>query len=128
MKRGDSDYQAALEAVVDILKDRARSSCKPMTYGDLSAQLIARHHDVPAHQGPLPFLLEDASVQESPDGRKPLISALVVLQDELRPSTGFYKLARRPPYAATRTGDNDTIWIMELEALRREYSVSRLAE
>ncbi|WP_043687376.1 hypothetical protein [Streptomyces xylophagus] len=89
MKRGDSDYEAALEAVVDILKDRARSGCQPMTYGDLSAQLIAGRHDVPAHQGP-----------------------------------GFYRLARRPPYAASRKGDNDTIWIMELEALRREYHVS----
>jgi hypothetical protein len=124
VKRGDSDYEAALEAVVDILKDRALSGCEPMTYGDLSAQLIAGRHDVPAYQGPLPFLLEDASVQESPDGDKPLISALVVLQDERRPSTGFFKLARRLPYAATRKGDNDTIWIMELKALRREYNVS----
>ncbi|WP_331732755.1 hypothetical protein OG613_48545 (plasmid) [Streptomyces sp. NBC_00015] len=122
MKRGDSDYEAALEAVVEILKDRARNGCQPLTYGDLSALLLAGHHAVPAHQGPLPFLLEDASVQESPDGHKPLISALVVLQDELRPSTGFFKLARRPPYAATRKGDNETIWIKELEDLRRQYN------
>ncbi|MFJ9580679.1 hypothetical protein ACIRQF_30350 [Streptomyces sp. NPDC101191] len=124
MKRGDSDYAAALQAVVEILKDRARSGCRPMTYGDLSALLLADHHAVPAHQGPLPFLLEDASVQESPGGDKPLISALVVLQDELRPSTGFYKLARRHPYAATRKGDNETIWINELDALRREYNTN----
>ncbi|MEW2522314.1 hypothetical protein [Actinacidiphila alni] len=124
MKRGDSDYEAALQAVVEILKDRACSGCRPLTYGDLSALLLANHHAVPAHEGPMPFLLEDASVQESPDGDKPLISALVVLQDELRPSTGFYRLARRPPYAATRQGDNETIWINELEALRREYGTN----
>jgi len=124
VKRGDSDYEAALEAVVEILKDRARNGCRPLTYGDLSALLIADHHAVPAYQGPLPLLLEDASVQESPDGRKPLISALVVLQDELRPSAGFYKLARRPPYGTTRKGDNEAIWLKELEALRRVYTTS----
>ncbi|MFF3547523.1 hypothetical protein ACFYXD_37540 [Streptomyces platensis] len=48
----------------------------------------------------------------------------MVLQDELRPSTGFYKLAGRSPYAATRKGDRETIWLKELEALRREYSAS----
>ncbi|MFF4696457.1 hypothetical protein [Streptomyces chattanoogensis] len=48
----------------------------------------------------------------------------MVLQDELRPSAGFFKLARRPPYAATRKGDNESIWVKELEALRREYNAS----
>ena len=124
MKRGDSDYEAALQAVVEILRDRARSGCQPLTYGDLSALLLAGHHAVPACQGPLPFLLEHASVQDCPDGDRPLISALVVLQDELRPSTGFFKLARRPPYAATRKGDNESIWVKELESLRREYNAS----
>lgn len=122
MKRGDSDYQAALEAVVEILKDRARSGCRPMTYGELSAMLISAQHQVPAYQGPLPFLLEDASVQESPVGSLPLISALVVVQDGRRPSVGFYKLARRAPYL--RKGDDVAIWINELQALQREYGTS----
>ncbi|MEW2084223.1 hypothetical protein [Streptomyces sp. NPDC005283] len=106
VKRGDGDYQAALDAVVEILQDRARNGL-PLTYGELSAMLISAQHQVSAYQGPLPFLLEDASVQESQGGRRPLISALVVLQDEKRPSAGFYKLAKRDPYL--RKGDDTTI-------------------
>ncbi|MER5465902.1 hypothetical protein ABT010_35645 [Streptomyces sp. NPDC002668] len=107
---------------MEILQERARSGCRPLTYGKLSAMLISAQHQVPAYQGPLPFLLEDASVQESQGGRRPLISALVVLQDEKRPSAGFYKLAKRAPYL--RRGDDLAIWINELQALQGEYGTS----
>lgn len=119
MKRGDREYGEALQRVVKILKDRARNGCQPITYGELSAQLVSAKHSVPAFQGPLPFLLEDASEQESPDGSRPLISALVVLQDEGHPSAGFYTLARRKPYL--RSGDDLSIWINELHDLERWY-------
>ncbi|MFF0066665.1 hypothetical protein ACFYRC_35170 [Streptomyces sp. NPDC005279] len=55
VKRGDGDYQAALDAVVEILQDRARNGCRPLTYGELSAMLIRAQHQVPAYHGPLPF-------------------------------------------------------------------------
>ncbi len=61
----------------------------------------------------MPYLLEDASVQESPDGSLPLLSALVVLKETGRPSGGFFKLARRAPYQ--RSGDDTELWIRELE-------------
>lgn len=46
----------------------------------------------------MPYLLEDVSVRESPDGSLPLLSALVVLMDSGWPSNGSFKSARRTPY------------------------------
>ncbi|WP_327247196.1 hypothetical protein [Streptomyces sp. NBC_01320] len=63
----------------------------------------------------MPYLLDDASVRESPDGSSPLLSALVVLKDTGRPSSGFFKLARRAPYAWS--GDDALLWTRELQDL-----------
>ncbi|WP_329362069.1 hypothetical protein [Streptomyces sp. NBC_01483] len=68
----------------------------------------------------MPYLLEDASVRESPGGSLPLLSALVVLKDSGWPSGGFFKLARRAPY--TRSGDNMLLWIREIEKLAEYYA------
>ena len=120
MQKNTPEYEQALDAVVDILRDRARAGAAPLSYSDLSGELARRGHYVPAHEGPMPHLLEDASVRESPDGSLPLLSALVVLKDTGRPSGGFFKLARRGPYK--RPGDDTELWIGEINRLARHFA------
>ncbi|KUN89050.1 hypothetical protein AQJ66_06220 [Streptomyces bungoensis] len=119
MQKGTLEYEQALDAVIEILRSRARQGAAPLSYGDLSRELARVGHHVPAYEGPMPYLLEDASVRESPDGSLPLLSALVVLQDSGRPSGGFFKLARRAPYK--RSGDDTLLWVREIEKLAEHY-------
>ncbi|WP_108989063.1 hypothetical protein [Streptomyces coelicoflavus] len=121
MKKDTPEYEQALDAVVDILRERARAGAAPLTYGDLSTELARRGHHVPAFEGPMPYLLEDASVRESPDGSLPLLSALVVLRETGRPSGGFFKLARRAPYK--RPGEEIELWVKEINQLSSHFSV-----
>lgn len=81
MQKGTLEYEQALDAVIEILRSRARQGAVPIPYGDLSSELARLGHHVPAYEGPMPYLLEDASVRETPDGSLPLLSALVVLKD-----------------------------------------------
>lgn len=120
MNRGSLEYEDALASMVEILRQRARAGLGPITYGDLSDELARRGHVVPAHEGPMPLLLEDATEQGSPDGSLPMLSAMVVLKDTRSPSAGFYKLARKAPYR--RSGDDLTLWIAEMTALERHYA------
>ncbi|RDS63955.1 hypothetical protein [Streptomyces sp. M7] len=120
MQKGTLEYEEALEAVIEILRSRARQRAVPIRYGDLSSEVARRGHHVPAHEGAMPYLLEDASVRESPDGSLPLLSALVVLKDTGWPSTGFFKLARRAPYK--RQGDDVVLWTREIEKLAEHYA------
>ncbi|WP_328660569.1 hypothetical protein [Streptomyces sp. NBC_00334] len=121
MKKDTLEYERALDAVVDILRERARAGAAPLTYGDLSSDLARKGHHVPAFEGPMPYLLEDASVRESPDGSLPLLSALVVLRETGRPSGGFFKLARRAPYK--RPGDDTELWVKEISQLSSHFSL-----
>ncbi|MFF0557973.1 hypothetical protein [Streptomyces sp. NPDC004266] len=120
MQKGTLEYEQALEAVIEILRSRARQGAAPIPYGDLSGELARLGHYVPAHEGPMPYLLEDASVRESPDGSLPLLSALVVLKDSGWPSGGFFKLARRTPYK--RPGDDVLLWTEEIKKLAKHYA------
>lgn len=122
MKKDTLEYEQALDAVVDILRERARAGAAPLSYGDLSTELAGRGHQVPAYEGAMPYLLEDASVRESPDGSLPLLSALVVLRETGRPSGGFFKLARRAPYM--RSGDDTELWIEEIKQLAGHFAAS----
>jgi hypothetical protein len=120
MQRDTPEYEQALDSVVDIPRERARAGAAPLSYGDLSRELARRGHHVPAHEGPMPYLLEDASVRESPEGSLPLLSALVVLKDSGHPSGGFFKPARRDPYQ--RPGDDTELWIEEIKRLARHFA------
>ncbi|MEU0083156.1 hypothetical protein [Streptomyces sp. NPDC006274] len=120
MQKDTPEYEQALDAVVDILRERAGAGGAPLPYGDLSRELARRGHHVPAHEGPMSCLLEDASVRESPDGSPPLLSALVLLKDSGHPSGGFFKLARRSPYK--RPGDDTELWIEEIKRPARHLA------
>ncbi|WP_030756600.1 MULTISPECIES: hypothetical protein [unclassified Streptomyces] len=120
MQKGTLEYEQALDAVIEILRSRARRGAAPLSYGDLSRELGRLGHHVPAHEGPMPHLLEGASVRESPDGSLPLLSALVVLKDSGWPSGGFFKPARRTPY--NRPGDDVSLWGREIRRLTEHYA------
>ncbi|MFI1372326.1 hypothetical protein ACH4UY_09985 [Streptomyces longwoodensis] len=120
MQKGTLEYEQALDAVIEVLRSRACQGAAPIQYGDLSSELARLGHHVPAHEEPMPYLLEDASVRESPDGSLPLLSALVVLKDSGWPSGGFFKLARRAPYK--RPGDDVLLWTREIQKLAEHYA------
>lgn len=120
MRKDTVEYEQALDAVVEILRAHARRGATPVQYGRLSDELQRLGHAVPPHEGPMPYLLEDASAAGSPDGSLPLLSALVVLKESGRPSTGFFRLGRRAPYH--RPGDDTELWVNELRDLARQYA------
>ncbi|MFF0203429.1 hypothetical protein [Streptomyces sp. NPDC005017] len=120
MRKGSVEYEQALDAMVGILRDRARRGAETVQYGRLSAELARLGHQVPPHEGPMPYLLEDASAEGNPDGSLGLLSALVVLKETGRPSAGFFRLARRAPYH--RPGDDTELWISELRTLARQHA------
>jgi hypothetical protein len=123
MKRDTPEYEAALKDMVEILLDLAKREERLIYYGVLSKRLEEKGgHIVPAHSVEMNLLLEDASKQDSPNGCRPMLSAMVILQEGRRPSTGFYKLARRDPFF--RQGDNAAIWIEELKELAKIHGQS----
>ncbi|MEU9240873.1 hypothetical protein [Streptomyces sp. NPDC048385] len=115
MRKGSHAYEQALDALVGILRDRARQGAEPLQYGQLSNELQRLGHPVPTHEGPMPHLLEDASARANGDGSAPMLSALVALQETGMPSGGFFRLARSAPYH--RNGDDVELWVNELRAL-----------
>lgn len=120
MKKGTFEYEQALDAVVEILRERARRGAEPLSYKDLSTELARLGHHVPYYKGPMPYLLEDASARDNPDGRLPMLSALVVSQSTRQPSGGFFSLARSEPYE--RPGDDMALWTRELKDLAEHYA------
>ncbi|MCX4536049.1 hypothetical protein OHA79_13140 [Streptomyces sp. NBC_00841] len=119
MKRNTLEYEQALDATVGVLQTRAAAGAEPLTYGALSAEPARQGHDVPAHRGPMSYLLEDASLRRSPDGSLPMLSALVVLKATMWPSGGFFQLARRDHFS--RPGDDTELWARELAHLAKHY-------
>lgn len=95
----DPEYSAAVEAAVEILKKRARQG-KPITYGDLSAELATQGFDsIPPHHGVMTYLLKDVCLYQNEDGRGPMLSAIVVSKASWEPSGQFSSLARELPFS-----------------------------
>ncbi|MFJ4867484.1 hypothetical protein [Streptomyces sp. NPDC088757] len=103
MRTKDPQYPAAVEAAVDILRQRARRR-QTITYGELSAELAAQGFDsIPPHRGVMTYLLKDVCLHDNDDGRSPMLSALVVNKATREPSDQFSTLARTEPF--TRPAD-----------------------
>ncbi|RGD59491.1 hypothetical protein DR950_18335 [Kitasatospora xanthocidica] len=118
MQRGDAEYAAALEAMEGILLDWVTRPFRPLYYSDLSSMLVGDGHPVPAHDGPMPYLLEDCTRLHG--GKEaPMLSAVVVRKGKERPSAGFFKLARAVPFL--RRGADEPLWLAELAWLERTY-------
>lgn len=128
MRSGEPEFDRAVEASVAILRNRARLAQSDedalLTYKQLSELLAEQDLDVPYHGGPMPYILEEASLREHAADRG-LVSALVVQQapggKPTTPSGGFYRMARRRPF--NRKGDDYEIWLTEVRRLRVENSL-----
>ncbi len=118
MRRGTAEYEAAQEAMANILLERARGGAWRIEYGQLSQLLAELGHNVHAHSTEMDHLLADISRQESPDGTKAMLSAMVILKGKQEPGAGFYRLAREQ---FGRKGDDLTIWCEEMKLLARDY-------
>jgi hypothetical protein len=124
MKVGDADFDATVEAVLEILHEVAshgeNDPAGIITYMQLSQRLRAEHDiDVPYHRGPLPHVLGEASKREH-ENERGMISVLVVEQDTLMPSNGFYRIAREAPF--NRRGSDEEIWLNESRRIRMEHA------
>jgi hypothetical protein len=99
MRTKDPDYQAAVEAAVEILRTWARRG-QAITYGELSAELAAQGFDsVPPHRGVMTYLLKHVCLHGNEDGRAPMLSAIVVNKATREPSAQFSALARSLPFS-----------------------------
>ncbi|MEV5316815.1 hypothetical protein AB0K92_03915 [Streptomyces sp. NPDC052687] len=99
MRTKDPEYPAAVEAAVEILRERARQG-QTMTYGELSAELAERGFDsIPPHRGVMTYLLKDVCLYRNEDGRAPMLSAIVVNKASREPSEQFSTLARSLPFS-----------------------------
>nr|WTA64680.1 EVE domain-containing protein [Micromonospora sp. NBC_00855] len=126
MRAADPEFETAVEATIGLLREVARISPAEadalITYRQLSERLAKQGLRVPYYRGPMPRILEEASLREHAAGRA-MISALVVRKqtNPPQPSSGFYRLARRSPFL--RKGDNHEIWQTELRQLRAENAL-----
>ncbi|MEU3399132.1 hypothetical protein [Streptomyces filamentosus] len=103
MRTKAPEYPAAVEAAVDILRQRARRR-QTITYGDLSTELAAQGSDsIPPHRGIMTHLLKDDCPHDNDDGRAPTPSALAVNKATQKPPAQFSTLARTDPF--TRPAD-----------------------
>ncbi|MEV7283039.1 hypothetical protein AB0O01_00465 [Streptomyces sp. NPDC093252] len=107
--------------MAEILLERARNGGWPIRYEKLSKLLEDEGHTVPGHSVEMDHLLADVSHQESPDGTKAILSAMVVLKEKGEPGAGFYRLAREE---FGRKGDNVTVWGEEMKLLARDFRQS----
>ncbi|CAL9567519.1 hypothetical protein [Streptomyces sp. enrichment culture] len=99
MRIKDPEYPAALEAAVDVLRERARQG-RTITYGELSTELAAQGFDsIPPYRGVMTYLLKDVCLHRNEDGRAPMLSAIVVNKASGEPSGQFSDLARTLPFS-----------------------------
>jgi hypothetical protein len=119
MRKGDDDFERAVQVTVAVLREIARGSRDEaearITYGDLSDRLAEQGIVVP-HRGPvMSSILAEASLREHAEGRG-MISALAVRRGKdgrpSEPGRQFYRLARRPPFS--RSGDDLQLWLEEV--------------
>jgi hypothetical protein len=85
-------WDAAKGEVVGILRERATRGTPTVAYGELAAQVQAVRlgpDDIRFHA-----LLGEVCIDEHRAGR-PLLSLLVVRQDDMLPGKGFFTLARQ---------------------------------
>jgi len=82
-----------------------------VTYYSDIAPMVGLDMDLPPDRNKIGELLDDINQREHADGR-PLISAVVVQKDTLRPGQGFFKLSRG---LGLFTGsDRDAFYVQEL--------------
>ena len=107
----EPDWVEAKRQAMEILCKRAKRR-DPITYSDFVQRITAVRMDAHSHR--LRIMMGELSTAEREAGR-PLITALIVHKDDLRPGQGFFQLARDLGYVVT---DETAFWIDQLNQLK----------
>ena len=107
----EPDWIAAKQQAMEILCECAKRR-DPITYSDFVQRIAAVRMDAHSHQ--LRIMMGELSTAEHEAGR-PLITALIVLQESYRPGQGFFQLARSLGCVVT---DETAFWIDQLNQLK----------
>ncbi|WJV23175.1 MULTISPECIES: hypothetical protein [Pseudomonas] len=112
-----SDWVTAKTVAKAILVRRARRPGNPLiSYSDLVAQLpLAIDPSDPR----LSLLLDEISVEEYSEGRGFLTVLVVHKHGDIKPGTGFYKMARK---CGEEFDDEDAFHIRALEEVTRYWT------
>ena len=118
LRRGSPPYNAALDAMVEVLK-RWASEGRADCYSQLSAELETEGHRVYHHSPAMSFLLEDACRREHNHGAPVMLSAIVVNKRRGEPSNQFFELAKQDPFR--RDADPEWAWSTERDRVFAYY-------
>jgi hypothetical protein len=116
----DEEWRSAIAEANEILQESAASQPGWITYGVLASRLKSIR--IEPHGGAMDHLLTQVSKEEYESGR-PLLSSIVVHQDDKQPGQGFATLAR---WLGFVFADADEFWIKEFKRTT-EYWKGRLA-
>jgi len=103
----DSEWRSAISEAIAILQECAAAQSGWVTYGDLASRLKSIRID--PFGGPMNHLLTKVSEEENAAGR-PLLSAIVVREEDKTPGNGFFTLAK---WLGFKFSDPDDFWIKE---------------
>lgn len=125
MRVGDDEFNAAVEATRERLHVAALvPDGEPgftLTYKELSQWLrTTRQLRVHWRGRLMSLMLEEVCLREHDDGRRSLLSALVVAKKTGLPAAMFFDLASRDPYLRRFT-DPKTFWLAECQLIRAEH-------
>ncbi len=125
MRVGDDEFNAAVEASRERLHVAAlvpadEPGCM-LTYKELSQWLrTTRQLRVHWRGRLISLMLEEVCLREHNDGRRSLLSALVVAKKTGLPAAMFFDLAGRDPYLR-RFADPEAFWLAECQLIRAEH-------
>jgi len=109
------EWDAAVKAITSILANRAKTMLgqETISYSDLYNQIRHLIHSSPL-TGPedhrFHHMLEEVSTAEHKAGRGMLSVLVVYKKGDIKPSLGFFELARQLGYTVN---DEDAFWIRE---------------
>jgi hypothetical protein len=117
------EWEQARDEIRPILIQRVSTVSDPdISYSELCDQISTIHLE--PHSYALSHLLGEISEAEHRE-QKPLISVLVVLQDERQPGAGFFDMARHQDYDV---GDRLGFWMRQRNLTISSWSNPGAAE
>ena len=107
-----------IEKIYDRLVEAARA--KSVVYYSQIGDLLNLTMDNPCHRNELAHILGEISSKEHQEGR-PLLSAVVVHKENLRPGKGFFILAKELKKQKPEE-DDDRFYVAELQRVFEQWS------
>ena len=122
--RAPSEMESARKWTADRLHKLARGKGM-ITYGDLANELNSTGiiEDLEARSAALATLLAQVNVEDEEGGRPPLISSLVVHQDDGMPGKGFFGFARELGMSPGSSPEAQTdFWMKQVQRCHEYWS------